>query len=96
MPSDCKDFSKTHWYNKFCEYFQIASNFDFPVDMSISVADRPLISSSNGKHKAQGDPDEIRAPPNERGHVTHNEIIECRRAANANALSSQSSSCSKA
>ncbi|KAJ7835606.1 hypothetical protein B0H13DRAFT_2369254 [Mycena leptocephala] len=61
MPSGCKDFPNTHRCNKFCQYFQIAGNFNFPVDMSISVADRPLISSSNGKRKAQGDPDEIRA-----------------------------------
>ncbi|KAJ7911744.1 hypothetical protein B0H13DRAFT_2328010 [Mycena leptocephala] len=71
MPSDCKDFSKTHWCNKFCEYFQIAHNFDFPVDMSISVADRPLISSSNGKRKAQGDPDEIRATRRTKGGTLH-------------------------
>jgi hypothetical protein len=61
MPSGCKDFPNTHRCNKFCQYFQIAGNFDFPVDMSISVADRPLISSSNGKRKAQDNPDEIRA-----------------------------------
>ncbi|KAF7349119.1 hypothetical protein MVEN_01434100 [Mycena venus] len=64
MPSGCKDFPKIHRCNKFCEYFQITNNFnnfDCSVDMSISVADRPLVSSSNGKHKAQDDPDKSRA-----------------------------------
>ncbi|KAF8215520.1 hypothetical protein K438DRAFT_2104673 [Mycena galopus ATCC 62051] len=54
IPSGCNTFTTFHQCNSYCEYFQIANNFDFPVDMSISAANTTSTRSTT-KRKAEED-----------------------------------------
>ncbi|KAF8166767.1 hypothetical protein K438DRAFT_1774932 [Mycena galopus ATCC 62051] len=70
IPSGYKTFTISHQCNTYCEYFQIANSFDFPVDMPISVANTKQTSSS-AKRKAE----ESSEQPNSHRHRRVSDLV---------------------